>query len=414
MSEEVDGCTQRNTSKRWQSRIQRWSVLAICWFSYIFYRGCVVGQIKYDPKKAKMIIQHRNIWTKRIALCIKMFGLSLDLFLIETIFSAVRPFTARDKSLRYISQLFNKLVLAIALQLSLWNTSRLYLWLSSLSWNRSFVAAVNDVIHVVILVDDIFGPLFLEYLPLLILYILQLHLTLLQIFSYTYVISVLNILLLELFYNVYVAYQLLLLSCIAAFNCFLKSYLQEQTPSRRQRLKLIRLFRLYAKISNGHQDIKVLWLPVASMLFSNIVELVVHWSSIIGCILFSHQLNLVEKWGFIFWKHLGPGLAPLLRILFVGLCNDRLQQMLNFLNLQLLIVNLNQPNELEETFCYEIKKLQTCFDVQLRAQPIRNQIMSDHQVCGCAFVLDFFFCTILNSVSCVQYEISSGSGFRGG
>ncbi|XP_017004944.2 gustatory receptor-like 36a [Drosophila takahashii] len=412
MPEEGHGCTHRNSANKWKARVLRWSVFVICWFSYIFYRGCVVGQMKYDPKKGKMVIIPRNIWTKRIALCLKIFAMFLNNFLFESLLAAILPLIPlRDGSPQDINDLLYNLEGAIAVQLLLWNTARLYSWLSSLSWNRFFVTAVNDVILVVTLVADTFEPHTLDDLPLLILYILQLVFTLLQIFSYSYVISLLNILLLELFYNVYVAYQFLLLSCIAAFNRFLESYLQNQTPSRTQRLQLIQLYRLYAKISNGHQDIKVLWLPVASMLFSNIVELVVHWSSIIGCILFSHHLNLVEKWGFIFWKHLGPGLAPLLRILFVGLCNDRLQQMLNFLNLQLLIVNLNQPNynELEEKFYYEIKKMQTCFDLQLRAQPIRNQIMSDHQVCGCAFVLDFFFCTILNSVSTVQYEIANGT-----
>ncbi|KAH8366483.1 hypothetical protein KR084_010820 [Drosophila pseudotakahashii] len=414
MPEEVDGCTQRNTSKKWHSRILRWSVFVICWSSYILYRSCVVGQMKYDPKKGKMVVQPRNIWTKRIALCIKIFALSFDYFMLDTIRIVVHPFIPRqDNGLPYISQLFNKLVLAIAMQLSIWNTVRLYSWLGSLSWNRSFVAAVNDVILVVSLVNDTLGPISLEDFPLLVLFILQLAFTLLQTLNCNRFISVLNILLLELFYNAYVAYQLLLLSCIAAFNCFLENYLQERTPSKGQRLQLIQLFRLYAKISNGHQDIKVLWLPVASMLFSNIVELVVHWSSIIGCILFSNRLNIVEKWGFIVWNHLGGGLTPLLRILFIGLCNHRLHLMQNFLNLQLLIVNLSHPfgNQLEVEFCCETKNLQTCFDLQLRAQPIRNQIMSDHQVCGCAFVLDFFFCTILNSVSCVQYEIASGSDF---
>jgi len=64
----------------WQSRLLRWSVLGICWTSYIFYRGCVIGQIKYDTGKEKLIIQPRNIWTKRIALCLKITAFSLNYF----------------------------------------------------------------------------------------------------------------------------------------------------------------------------------------------------------------------------------------------------------------------------------------------------------------------------------------------
>lgn len=87
----------------------------------------------------------------------------------------------------------------------------------------------------------------------------------------------------------------------------------------------------------------VLWLPVASMLFSNIVILVSHWAAVIYCILYIDRMDAVEKWQALLREHLGGSLAPFLRILLIGLCNDRLAQLERFLSLQLLIVDLRYP-----------------------------------------------------------------------
>jgi len=73
--------------------------------------------------------------------------------------------------------------------------------------------------------EDTVGPLYLEGISLLILHTFQIGLTILQIVGYTrmqfHIFSLYN-LLLELFFNIFVVYQLLLLSWIAAFSRFLK------------------------------------------------------------------------------------------------------------------------------------------------------------------------------------------------
>ncbi|EDX05298.1 GD24104 [Drosophila simulans] len=395
----------RKSRKKWLSRILRWSVSLICWISYIIYRGVVVGQIKFDARKVKMVIHPRNIWTKRIALLLKILTLLWNYSFAQYLCMAFLPILPNKSG-----RLFDNLIDAIAVQLSLWNTARLYSWLNSLSWNRSFVDRVNDVIRVNAHLNSILGPLSLDGISLLILYVVHLQFTLLQTINHSYLVPMLNTLLLGLICNVYVAYQMLLLSWIAAINHFLKDCQQEQQPNRKQRKKLLRLLRIYAKISNVHQDIKVLWLPVASMLFSNIVELVRNWSYIIEWIFFHRHKTVMQKWSFVFWRYLGSGFAPLLMMLLIGLCNDRLVQMQDFLNLQLLIIDLRHTKlkQLDGNFVSQLFNLQTCFDLQLRAQPIRNQIMSVNQECGCPFALDFFFCTVLNSISCVQYKVANG------
>ncbi|EDW90195.2 uncharacterized protein CG31750 [Drosophila yakuba] len=263
------------------------------------------------------------------------------------------------------------------MHLTIWNVFRLFYWLSSLSWNRQFVELVNNVIHVTTQIDGMFGPLYLEGTSLLILYIVQLDLTLLQMVWFSqvrlHIFSLYN-LILELFFNTYVVYELLLLSWIAAFNRFLK-------------------------------DIQHLWLPLTSVIFSDILMLVSNWSYAISCFL----LDNFADGGDCNWKYGIPvtaGQASLLRIVFLGLCNDRLALQQCFFRLHLLVISLKNQDQLDQNFVWDVNNLQACFDLQLWAQPIRNQIMSVNQEFGCSFVLDFFFCALLNALGCVQYRLS--------
>ncbi|EDV54864.2 uncharacterized protein CG31750 [Drosophila erecta] len=280
--------------------------------------------------------------------------------------------------------------------------------MSSVSWNRQFVQLVNNVIRVTTQIDATVAPLYLEGTSLLILYIVQLDLTLLQMVGYSqielHIFSLYN-LMLELYFNTYVVYELLLLSWIAAFNRFLKKYAQEWNPSKKQRAHFLELFNLYSRIGIIHQNIQHLWLPLASVIFSDILMLVTNWAFVISCFLSD---NFAEG-GICNWKYEIPVIAAqasLLRILFIGLCNDRLALQQCFLRLQLLVISLKEQDQLDQSFAWDVNNLQTCFDIQLWAQPIRNQIMSSNQECGCSFVLDFFFCALLNALGCVQYRIS--------
>ncbi|KAH8246370.1 hypothetical protein KR038_006526 [Drosophila bunnanda] len=418
MPEEKYGSTRRqvewSSSGKWRSRLLRWSVWVIGWTTYILYRSFVVGQIKYDPHTGKLIIRPRNMWTKRIALILKIAAMSLDNFGLHYLFFAGFPLFSIAYGIFHPSRTFKDLIESLVFQIAFWNIGRLYYCLSSLSWNRSFVVLVNEVIHMMSLIADTLGPLLMEGAVLLIIFVVQFDLTVLQIIDYCHdkvVILALRVVLLTMFYNVYVVYQLILLAWIATFNRFLEAYYMERMPSREQRQQLQQLFRLYSRVSNAHQNIMVLWLPVATMLFSSIVVLVAQWASVIYCIFFIDRMNAVEKWHAFLREHLGGSVAPLLRILLIGLCNDRLAQMQRYLSLQLLIIDLRHSGgRTGEDLNGEIfvQMQQTCFNLQLRAQPIRNQIISIHQVCGCPFVLEFFFCTLLNALNTVQYGIANG------
>lgn len=129
--------------------------------------------------------------------------------------------------------------------------------------------------------------------------------------------------------------------------------------TRQQRQKILQLLHLYSRINNGHQDIIVLWLPMASVLFSSIVMMVCHWAAIIYIVLFNHNLDTVGKWNWVAKEHLGGGLAPFLRILIIGLCNNRLAQLERFLSLQLLFTDLrlSRSGEAEKNFARKLRNL---------------------------------------------------------
>ncbi|EDW26376.1 GL22401 [Drosophila persimilis] len=396
----------------WRTPLLRWTVLGIGWSLYLFCRGCVIGQMKYDPRQRRLIIRARGILTKRLALVIKLFVLLSDYFGLIYILLAVFPLLGdTEDSRRKGRQIFQSLVTLVGMALAYWNIGRLLYWLSSLGHNRSIVRVVNEVIRLHGLIDRRFGPLLLADLHILIVLVAELHMTVLHLFNclrFQMILFLYNIVLLEVFFGAYMAYQLLLLSWLSSFSRFLQGY------HRGERSRLRRLFGLYARVSNGHQAIMELWLPVATMLFSSIVVMVVDCASIIHCILFKHSLDMRQKWHEVL-NHLGGCLAPLLRMLLIGLCNDRLARLEHLLSLQLLGIDLgledhqkNDPEQ-ERSSARQWRHLQICFELQTRAQPIRNHIMSVHQTCGGPFVLEFFFCTLVNSFSCVQYVLSMGT-----
>ncbi|KAH8248825.1 hypothetical protein KR032_003496 [Drosophila birchii] len=416
MPEEKYGSIRGPSASKWRSRVLRWFVLGIGWTTYILYRSFVVGQIKYDSYTGRMIIRPRNMWTKRIVLILKISAMYMDNFAIPSLIFASIPLYYLFDGTYHHSRLYKDLVESLVFQIAFWNIGRLYYWLSNLSWNRSFVDLVNEVINIMSLIEDTLGPLQMDGAVLLIIFLVQLNLTVHQVVDYLndkILFLALHVMLLALFYNTYIVYQLILLSWMETFDRFLKVYIKEGIPTLEQRQQLQHLFRLYSRVSNSHQNIVVLWLPVATMLYSQIVLLVAHWSSIIYCILYIDRMDAVEKWHIFLRVHVGGSLAPLLGILLIGLCNDRLAQMQRFLSLQLLIIDLRYSEDPKLQTAEDLKGEQTCFDLQLRSQPIRNQIMSLHQVCSCPFVLEFFFCALLNALNTVQYGLAYGINIFG-
>ncbi|KAH8269730.1 hypothetical protein KR018_008248 [Drosophila ironensis] len=391
--------------------LHRWCVLGVCWATYLFYRGLVIGQIKYDVRRGKMIIQPRNPWTRRIALIAKIVLASFDMFGVAYIVTALLPisFYGKNEFDRY--NFFGNTLLVILCYLEIWNVVRLICWLKSVSWNRSFVRLANEVICIGSLMEKLFpmGKISSKNRHLYFFLVIQFPVLLLEVYN-CLPIGITNIItiLLQILYNAYAVYQLILLSWVETLNRFLESYKKDGIRSEKQCHRFIRIFHLYSRIADTHKHISKLWLPVSSIILSSVVDMATVWSQLLYCIIHDHSRDRKAKWHLILNKQLGVCFMPLLRILFVALCNDRLANVENVLRLNLLVVDLNQLpcKHFGDTLkSNEVKILQICFDLQLHVQPLKNKALSDYQVCGGEFFLQFCVCVLLNALGILQFML---------
>ncbi|KAH8413180.1 hypothetical protein KR009_008648, partial [Drosophila setifemur] len=396
-----------NTNHKWHQRLLRWSLLGICWTSYIVYRGLVIGQIKYDFDQNRFGIYPRYIWTKLFARTLLLTAVLHDSLLYVSLAIFTLPF-AQNYEYFQDNKVFIAVFLSLVMHVFIWSTILMLNFLRSLTWNRSFVQVANEVIKVVALMENLMGPVHLEGIYLLIIFVLLLKLTALQLVNmipYKKYFVMLNLVLLMIFFSVYVAYQLLLLCWVASFTRYLEFYLRQPVPNKKQHSKLLQIMRLYSRISNNHFRITKLWLPISRMIFSDILMLIIHWGAVFKCILFNHELDAWGKWKWLQRHHISGCLAPLLRMLFIGLCSNHLAKLERLLSLQLLGIDLRN-NQLQDIMEYKFRYLQLGFDLQLRSQPIRNKIMNLHHICDNPFVLEFIICLMLNSLNCVQHVMN--------
>ncbi|KAH8413178.1 hypothetical protein KR009_008646, partial [Drosophila setifemur] len=400
------------TNRKWHQRLLRWSLLGICWTSYIVYRGLVIGQIKYDLDLNRFVIYPRYIRTKLFARALLLTAIYHDYLLYFSFILVFLPLLPGTECYYVDNKAFVVLFVSIIMQVLFWNTAQMLIFLRSLTWNRSFVQIANEVIQVVASMKDLMGPVHLEGLYLLIIFGLLLILAALHIITMIpeqRFFIMFNLVLLMIFFSVYVAYQLLLLCWVASFTRYLEFYLRQPVPNKKQHSKLLQIMRLYSRISNNHFRITKLWLPISRMIFSDILMLIIHWGAVFKCILFNHEMDAWGKWIWLLRYHISGCLAPLLRMLFIGLCSNHLAKLERLLSLQLLGIDLRN-NQLQDIMEYKARYLvsdftflQLGFDLQLRAQPIRNKIMNLHHVCDSQFVLEFIICLLLNSLNCVQH-----------
>ncbi|KAH8323302.1 hypothetical protein KR067_004867 [Drosophila pandora] len=406
--------TLRTKSSNKQRSIMRILVLCICWTTYLLYRGCVMGKIKYDSQKKRMIIHPRNPYTRIIAFLLQLCFACYDFFGVVYISFAFNPLQYYGSAEMAPHKFLETLIISIAMMLFLSKTIRLICWLRSLEWNQYMVQVTNDVISLTISMESSMGPLSWECSYFIIFFVSLFPMIILEIYNYltcSMYLCALSTMLLQIIYNAYAVYQILLLSWMETLNSFLKNHYNQRLgfSFQRQKLKLVELRRVYSRISNIHKNIDQRWLPVSRMLFSDIVLLSFYWGNIIQCVLYDHSQDATSKWSFLLGKCLGVSLVPLIRIMFVSICNDRLAQLQSTLLLNLLRIDLSASDNHKQNTCAtrKLRGLNICLDLQLPGDSLRNNIVTVHHVCGCHFFMEFVFCVMLNALSIVQYSFGA-------
>ncbi|KAH8323305.1 hypothetical protein KR067_004868 [Drosophila pandora] len=393
--------------------MMRLFVLCICWTTYLLYRGCVMGKIKYDSQKKRMITHPRNPYTRLIAFLLQLCFACYDLFGFVYICMAIIPILYYRNSELAPHKFLEVLIISIAMVLHLLKTVRLICWLRSLEWNQYMVQVINEVISLMTSVERSMGTLSWECSYFILFFVILFPMIVLEMFNYvtdSMRLFAISTILLQIIYNAYAVYQILLLSWIETLNSFLKNYNHPRLGRsiQRQKLKLFELLGVYSRISNVHKNIEKIWLPVTRMLFSDIVLLSCFWATIIECAIYDRSQDARSKWSFLLRKFLGISLVPLIRIMFVSICNDRLAQLQNMLRLNLLRIDLSASDNHKQNTCAtrKLRGLNICLDLQLPGDSLRNNIVTMHHVCGCHFFMEFVFCVMLNALSIVQYSIT--------
>ncbi|KAH8324284.1 hypothetical protein KR074_003312, partial [Drosophila pseudoananassae] len=396
----------------------RWTILAICLFTYILYRGCVIGQIEYNFRKKRIITEPRNPWITKIACLIKIGFAYMDLFGIMYLFCAIMPIVAlrHDFGKPMMRNYFTQIILVLTMQLFFIKTICLIVLTRRQMWSQSFVRLANEVIELNFAIEHSMGPPSLEGSHFLIVFGLQILLNAHEVSYYLGMGTIyfgLSSLLLQLLYNGYAVYLLLLLSWIGTMIRFLEVYRKQGFPKTR-RSKLLQLFRFYSKIVKCHKNIAKLWLSVSFFIFFDVVLLVSEWTNNIYLVFYDHSLDAVEKWDYVMKKKIGSALSPLLRVLLLGLCNDRLFYLEKLFHLNLLGIDLNnKKNEYGMDIDTNEKKKNQLghFDLNSQVQSLGKGIIIMNNACGCNFVLNFFFCVLMTALSFVQFSLSTGHRF---
>ncbi|KAH8276404.1 hypothetical protein KR018_005156, partial [Drosophila ironensis] len=378
--------------------MQRWLLLVIFWITHIVFRSSLQGRMEYDYRKDKMIIPRRPRW---------LTVLSQAVLVLASFASGITQLTC---FLIYIKhQNLFILWIQFSYMIAMWNIARMIHWLRNPTCNRSFVKAANEVITLNKVIGRLMPSSALEGSHLLIIFVIKFVFQIVELHS-CFIIStffVIWISLVQLSYNVYAAYQLLIISWISSINQYLRTYQQLENPSRRQRAKLLRLLKLYERISNIHRDINRIWLRISSILISDFMIVVFKWASLLYIVLYGILIDSWDKW-YTIWKcGLFGGIAPIMRILFIAICNNRLAQLESFIRVQMLIISISQRNSnlcnSEDLHTFQISNLQTGFDLQVQTQPLRNKILNSNLEFGCTFLLEYFFFVLTTAISFVQY-----------
>ncbi|XP_068157898.1 gustatory receptor-like 36a [Drosophila tropicalis] len=315
------------------------SVKSIIWFIYLLCRFMVCGQIKYDVRLHKLILQPRMWWTRRTALIIKVLVFFLDWIYALSVITTFSILLFGQLSEE--SNIFATILLGLSVMLVFQNNVYLLKHLHQINPNRVYVQVINEVIKVHSLMCAAFGP-----------------------------------------------------------------------GTLHERRQLLEFFRLHSRINRGHRLIAQLWLPIASMLFGRVFSMVQSIAMVMYYVLCQKHLPWSEKWELLLNLYLGICLAPMIKILLIGLFNQRFTdlqwQIQHYLNrIDLWHQRLATTRILSDNFTRSIELKIMSFDLELRTHPIRNHILSVHEVCDCKFLIMFISCVIINAMSTVQHGLAT-------
>ncbi|SPP86149.1 uncharacterized protein CG1339 [Drosophila guanche] len=383
------------------------------WFLYGIACACKFCKAKWNPVERRIEERHYNRIVYKLIIILKIVLIASQYLMYFVMFLAVYI----HYSLVEKSSAQNFLMGTFAQGIN-YNVFRRLVIFLHLKQDRIFVRqTVNEILQISEDIEQKFGIIYHCDANLLGVYFLKLFLLYVYMVSYWYksyflLINLLYWLLLEYCFMGWFLYQQLLLNWYRNITIFLQRFIDDHKD--RERIlgrfhrRLFWLFELHLRINNLHRSINdnLSWLSTSIYLMifvcSNRMEL------LIECIVFGED-ELENKLYIIADGVLGPVLIPLLYVLLIGLCTDRLRDAELVLQQQIVIIHgLYIRKDPSRTLAIKVLYNEhTSLIIHQKLEPLQNLIILG-TTCDREFAFDYLLTSILTAVSFVQYSLSCG------
>ncbi|XP_017033646.1 gustatory receptor-like 43a [Drosophila kikkawai] len=288
--------------------------------------------------------------------------------------------------------------------------------------DRQYVRhAVNEILYITSVIERRFGMIYRCDTVLLGVYLCKLWLLYLLLDSlldkdYFLILSLLYWVLLDYCFLGYFIYQLLLLNWYRSITLFLQRFIEDQGARQdiaaRHHRHLSLLFKLQLRINNLHKFIirSLSWMP--NSIYLMIFTCIFNMELLIECSLFAED-ELDDKIYIIMDGCLGPVMIPILYVLILGMCTDRLRDAELILQQQIVIIHglymRNTHSRLPTVMVLDNEH--TSLILHQKLKPLQNVMILDN-ICDREFAFDYILTVILTALSLVQYTISCGESLN--
>lgn len=324
--------------------VYRYGFRCFAWLLYGIARICHFLKLRYNTSKRELEPMHYHPIVYKISVTIKWLFLVGQAWHYVALFCAIwiNLFSVEDAAgQNFLIGLLNKCIVIYVLR-------RILIFLHSKEDRRVIRQLVNEIIHITSCIEAKLGMIYHCDLSLLGLYLCKVSLVylLLDALWYKPYFIWLNFfywLLLEYCSIAYFLYQLLLLNWYRNFSYFLQQFIDyhqsQRCILRSYHLCLLWLFGMQARVKRLHQSVqqKIAWLPAAQYL--GIFISIFYMEMLLECVVYA-QDEIDNKIYIISDGCLGPAFVPILNVLLLAMCNDRLHSEELLLQQQIVIINM--------------------------------------------------------------------------
>ncbi|XP_017152205.1 uncharacterized protein CG1339 [Drosophila miranda] len=383
------------------------------WLLYGIAYGCNFFRAKWNPCAGRLEERQYNRIVYKLIIILKIVLIASQYLVYFVMLLAVYiHYSLVEKS---SAQNF---VMGIFSQGIEYNVFRRLVIFLHLKRDRIFVRqTVNEILQISEEIEQKFGLIYHCDASLLGVYFLKLFLLYVHISSYLYktyflLINLLYWMLLEYCFMGWFLYQQLLLNWYRNITTFLQRFIDDHKD--RQRIlgryhrRLFLLFELHLRINNLHRSINdsLSWLSTSIYLMIFVCSFKLEL--LIECIMFGED-ELENKLYIIADGCLGPVFIPLLYVLLIGLCTDRLRDAELVMQQQIVIIHglyiRKAPSRTQATKL--LYNEHTSLIIHQKLEPLQNLIILG-TTCDRGFAFDYLLTAILTALSFIQYTLSCG------